>query len=303
MNLTNPKVTVRMSAYNHEKYVEQAILSIVKQTYQDFELLVIDDGSSDSTPAIIERLSKEYGFYYERQENIGLVRTLNKLVGMAKGEYMTGCASDDFWPLTRLEEQVAALDGNPDAALVHGIPAIVDEAGNIAKDERFGIEQMLDGDGAFKDMLWRRKKFQTTTIMIRLSVFWELGGYDENIAVEDVDWMLRVTRSYPVKAIDRVWSYYRKHGENWTMTPAGAHKLIFAERQVARKLGGRAGYIFVFARVPSWLLLERRAQSGRRFLYLLLLPFYFWSKLFVFNFLAVLCGEERASLLLRGNVR
>jgi len=303
MNSKNPKVTVRMSAYNHEQYVEQAILSIVNQTYQDFELLVIDDGSSDSTPAIIERLSKQYGFYYERQENMGLVRTLNKLVGMAKGEYMTGCASDDFWPLTRLAEQVAALDENPAAALVHGVPAIVDDAGNIAKERRYGLEQMLDGDSAFKDMLWRRKKFQTTTIMIRVSVCRELGGYDENIGVEDVDWMLRVSRSYPVKAIDRVWSYYRKHGENWTMTPTGAHKLIRAERQVARKLGGWAGCIFAFARVPSWLLLERRAQSGRRFLYLLLLPFYFWSKLFVFNFLAVVCGEERACLLLRRKVR
>jgi glycosyltransferase involved in cell wall biosynthesis len=228
-----------------------------------------------------------------------LVKTLNKLISKAKGEYITICASDDFWPPTRLEEQVAALGENPDAALVHGIPAIVDEAGNIAKDKRYGLEQMLDGETAFEDLLWRRKKFQTTTIMIRASVYEELGGYDENIAVEDVDWMLRVTRSYPVKAIARVWTYYRKHGENWTMTPAGAHKLIRAERQVARKLGGRAGCIFAFARVPSWLLLERRAQSGRRFLYLLLLPFYFWSKLFVFNFFAVVFGESLARSLLR----
>tara|TARA_B110001469_G_scaffold47093_1_gene46068 strand:- start:5801 stop:6721 length:921 start_codon:yes stop_codon:yes gene_type:complete len=292
MNLVNPKLTVWMSAYNHEQYVEQAILSIVNQTFQDFELLVIDDGSSDSTPEIIERLSKEYGFYYERQENMGLVRTLNKLIGMGKGEYITGCASDDFWPLTRLEEQVAALDENPEAALVHGIPAIVDGAGNIVKDQRYGLEQMLDGDSAFKDMIWLRKKFQTTTTMIRVSVWRELGGYDENIAVEDVDWMLRVARSYTVKAIARVWTYYRKHGENWTMTPAGAHKLIRAERQVTRKLGGRAGCIFAFSRVPSWLLIARRSGLPSRYLYLFLLPLYFWKKSFVKNCLAVILGEN-----------
>jgi alpha-1,3-rhamnosyltransferase len=292
MNLDNPKVTVRMSAYNHEQYVEQAILSIVNQTYQDFELLVIDDGSSDSTPEIIERLSKEYGFYYERQENMGVVRTLNKLVGMAKGEYMTGCASDDFWPLTRLEGQVAALDENPDAALVHGIPAIVDGAGNITKDRRYGLEQMLDGEGSFKDMLWRRKKFQTTTIMIRVSVCRELGGYDENIGVEDVDWMLRVTRRYSVKAIDCVWSYYRKHGENWTMTQAGAKKLIKAECQVASKLGIPAGWIFRFSGLPVWFLIARRSDLPSQYAYLFLLPLYFWNKLFVKNWIAVLLGEN-----------
>lgn len=298
MNSTNPKVTVRMSAYNHEAYVEQAILSILNQTYQDFELIVIDDGSKDSTPEILERLSREHGFYYERQENMGLVRTLNKITPMARGEYLTGCASDDFWPPTRLEEQVAALDANPDSALVHGIPAIVDESGSIIQDAGYQLEHMLDGPEAFRDMVWRRKKFQTTTVMIRLSVFRELGGYDEKIAVEDIDWMLRVTRKYPVKAVGKVWSYYRKHGDNWTMTKAGVRKLIRAERQVAFKLGFRWGLAFAYARIPIWLLLHRRAESKQRFIYLLLLPICFWNKMFLFNFMAVLFGEGNTRRLL-----
>lgn len=292
MNLKNPKVTVRMSAYNHEAYVEQAILSIRNQTYQDFELIVIDDGSSDRTPEILERLSREHGFYYERQQNMGLVRTLNKITPMARGEYLTGCASDDFWPPTRLEEQVGALDANPDSALVHGIPAIVDESGNIIKDARYQLEHMLDGADAFRDMIWQRKKFQTTTVMIRLSVCRELGGYDETIAVEDVEWMLRVTRSYPVKAIDCVWSYYRKHGENWTMTKAGAKKLIRAECQVATKLGIPAGWIFRFSGLPVWFLIARRSDLPSRYAYLFLLPLYFWKKSFVKNWIAVLLGEN-----------
>lgn len=292
MNTTNPKVTVRMSAYNHEAYVEQAILSIVNQTFQDFELIVIDDGSKDRTPEIIERLSRKHGFYFERQHNMGLVRTLNKITPMARGVYLTGCASDDFWPATRLEEQVAMLDGNSDVALVHGIPAIVDDSGQVIKDARFQLEQMLDGEEAFRDMVWRRKKFQTTTVMIRLSVCRELGGYDENIAVEDVDWMLRVTRKYPVKAVAKIWNYYRKHGENWTMTKAGVRKLIRGEKQVAYKLGLPWGLCFAYARIPIWLLLHRRAASKQRFIYLLLLPICFWNKMFLFNFLAIILGED-----------
>lgn len=291
MNQDNPKVTVRMSAYNHEAYVEQAILSIVNQTYQDFELIVIDDGSKDSTPQILERLSEEHGFYFERQENMGLCRTLNKLVGMAKGEYFTGCASDDFWPPTRLEEQVAALDASPKSALVHGIPAIVDDSGNVITDARYQLQHMLDGPEAFRDMIWRRKKFQTTTVMIRLSVCRELGGYDETIAVEDIDWMLRVTQKYPVKAVGKIWSYYRKHGENWTMTKAGAKKLVRSERQVASKLAFPAGVIFRFSGLPIWFLVARRSKLPSRYAYLLLLPLYFWNKLFLSNFVAVILGE------------
>ncbi|MDB4360779.1 glycosyltransferase [Akkermansiaceae bacterium] len=292
MNLTNPKVTVRMSAYNHEAYVEEAILSILNQTFQDFELIVIDDGSKDSTPKIIERLSQEHGFYYERQENMGVVRTINKITPMARGEYLTGCASDDFWPSTRLEEQVAALDASPESALVHGIPAIVDGSGKVIADARYELEHMLDGREAFRDMVWRRKKFQTTTVMIRLSVCRELGAYDETIAVEDIDWMLRVTQRYPVKAVGKIWSYYRKHGENWTMTAGGAKKLIRSESQAASKLPFTVGVIFRFTGVPIWFLIARRSKLTSRYAYLFLLPLYFWNKSFLTNFLAVLVGER-----------
>lgn len=276
MNFENPKVTVRMSAYNHELFVEQAILSIINQTYQDFELLVIDDGSSDRTPEILERLSQAHGFYFERQDNMGAVPTINKIAKMARGEYFTGCASDDFWPPYRLEEQVEALESNPTVALVHGIPSVVDMDGMVVVDERFQLEQMLDGESAFADMVWRRKKFQTTTVMVRSEVYCQLGGYDESIAVEDVDWMLRVTRHYPIKAIGRVWSFYRKHGENWTLTAPGGRRLIRAERQVAKKLGGRAGAVFLFTGLPVWFQIARRSNLPSRYFYLLLLPLYFW---------------------------
>lgn len=287
-----PKVSVLVPCYNHSAYVEQTIHSILEQSFHDYELIVIDDGSTDDSPEILSTLAERYGFSYQRQSNQGLVRTLNALVAKSSGEYLTVCASDDFWPETRLEEQVAALDANPDAALVHGVPAIVDGAGNITKKKGYGLEQMLDGESAFKDMLWRRKKFQTTTIMIRASVYRELGVYDEAIAVEDIDWMLRVTRIYPVKAIDRVWNYYRKHGENWTMTKVGAKKMIKSESQVAAKLGFPAGWIFRFTGIPVWLLIARRSALPSRYAYLFLLLLYFWKKTFVKDCLAVILGES-----------
>ncbi|HAV13201.1 MAG TPA: hypothetical protein DCX06_06895 [Opitutae bacterium] len=287
-----PRVTVLMSAYNHEKYVEQAIRSVVNQTFQDFELIVIDDGSSDSTPEILNRLSEEYSFYFERQENAGLTPTLNKLNRMARGTCITGCASDDFWPPTRLEEQVAVLDAHPDVAFVHGVPSEVNEDGDVVVERCFKLDQMLDGDSAFEDLIWLRKRFQTTTHMMRRIVWEELGGYDETIEVEDVDWMLRVTRNYKVMAVDKVWNYYRKHGDNWTMSKSGADKLIRSEQKVARKLGLRYGMPFLFRRIPSWLLICRRSGNPRGYRYLWLILFFFWHRAFLRDFCLIVSGGK-----------
>lgn len=290
-----PLVTVLMSAYNHEQYVEQAIRSILEQSYQDFELIVIDDGSTDSTPVIIQRLSEEYGFYFERQANQGLTPTLNKLNRMARGKYTAGCASDDFWPLNRLEEQVQAFDENPDVDLVLGNLKGVDAEGNLEQKCRFRLDRIIDGESAFEDLIWLRKSFQTTTHMMRRTVWEELGGYDESIPVEDIDWMLRVTRNYNVKAIDKVWAYYRKHGENWTMSKAGAMELIRSEQMVACKLGLRWGLPFLFRRIPSWLLICRRSGHPKRYLYLIFIFVYFWHRGFVRDFFAILLGSKMAA--------
>ena len=295
---SSPKVTVYMSSYNHEAYVEQAILSILNQTFQDFELLVIDDGSSDRTPGILKRLSQMYGFYYERQENIGLTPTLNKLIRMSNGVYLTGCASDDYWPLTRLEEQVEALESFPDVAFVHGIPALVDGEGRVFKERRYSLEKMLDGSTAFNDLIHLRKTFQTTTHMMRRSVWESLGGYDERISVEDIDWMLRVTRNYNVKALDKVWVYYRRHDSNWTITKSGASKLIRSECQVAKKLGVRDGFSFLFARASNWLELCNRSGSRKRYLYLSLAVLYFWHRGYVRQFILTILGEGRTEKLI-----
>ena len=281
-----------MSAYNHEAYVEQAILSIVNQTYQDFELIVIDDGSIDRTPEILERLSREHGFHYERQENMGVCRTLNKLIGLGKGEYMTGCASDDFWPLTRLEEQVAALDANPDSALVHGIVISVDLDGAERPGTKFPFERLADGSNAYMQLLRRKRDYFAGTIMVRRSIYEVVGGYDEDIKVEDQDWILRVTRRCAIKACNCEWMYYRQHGENWTATALGIGRILESERKVIAKQGLRYGAILLYSRLPVWFWFDIRVGSNRRFLYLILLPLYLLNKNYLHNFLSVILGSS-----------
>lgn len=280
MNNINPKVTVRMSAYNHEKYVEQAILSIVNQTYQDFELLVIDDGSKDQTPVILERLSKEYGFYFERQENMGLPKTLNKLTKMAKGEYITGCASDDAWPKDRVEKQLKAItDANHSIDIVHGeIIKIYENGSTSARVE----SKLIEGRKALSDFLKRKKKFYTVTMMSKTSLHNDISGYDENIYTEDYDWLIRALKNgASIYAIKDILCYYRSHEENWTKTNNGIKKIIKSEISITKKLTPMEATTFVYHSLPYWLEYCNIIKSKYRFGFALLTPLYIIHKKFI----------------------
>jgi glycosyltransferase involved in cell wall biosynthesis len=271
MNNNNPLVTVRMPAYNHERYIEKAILSIVNQTFQDFELIVINDGSTDRTPEILDRLSEEYGFRVIHQENAGLTKTLNRLISLAKGQFITGCASDDFWPETRLEEQVACFERYPDADLVHGNFTTVDGDSQILPNG--GLKgQPIDGSSEFPHFVRRKRSYLTCTIMVRTEAFHEVGLYDETIAVEDFDWMLRATRLLNIKHSDQSWTFYRRHGNNWGMTSSGAAKMADSSYQEAKKLSLYWGTIFLFYKAPKLLHQEIQAGRKRRFLIVALIP-------------------------------
>ena len=270
MNRENPKVTVRMSAYNHEAYVEQAVRSILEQTYQDFELIVLDDGSSDRTPEILEALSREHGFRFERQRNQGIAKSYNRLIQMAGGTYITGCASDDYWPPTRLAEQVALLDAHPEVDLVHGRAAIVAE-GRVQPDPH-SKKPFVHGRHEFRPFIRRQRRFFTGSKMVRASAFQRVGLYREDFRVEDFEWWLRATQTLNIHFADSLWLYYRRHGRNFTMRPASARAWCDDYYTVCRELGGRDGLLCFFGGLGSLIRCENTARRRRRFGYYALLP-------------------------------
>lgn len=108
MDLKQPLVSVIMPAYNAEKYIEKAIMSVVNQTYTNWELIVIDDGSKDSTSEIVEKLAKKDKriTFYANERNMGVARTRNRGFDLAKGEYVALLDSDDIWLEEKLEKQI-----------------------------------------------------------------------------------------------------------------------------------------------------------------------------------------------------
>ena len=131
MNLNQPLVSAIVPCYNHEKFVVQAIDSILKQTYKNIELLVIDDGSKDSSPKLLQQLSEQHQFYFEQQKNSGIHATLNKMISMSRGKYIAILASDDVWCLDRIEKQVAYMEQHLEVGACFGNALSINEQNEI----------------------------------------------------------------------------------------------------------------------------------------------------------------------------
>jgi len=210
---TQPLVSVFIPCYNHEKYIQDAIVSIVKQTYKNIELIVIDDGSSDNSPKIINALSKEYHFYFEIQKNMGLIPTMNKLFSLCKGKYITGCASDDMFMLDKIEKQVTFMEGNPDIGMCYGNVLLINDNNEIltAPKQHFSKQEIID----FADIILFRCHIPTPTVMYRASIFNQLGYYDSNFYPEDIYMWLKMTfAGVKIKRLNDLFGFYRFHESN-----------------------------------------------------------------------------------------
>jgi len=248
--MDDPLVSIIIPCYNHEKYIEKCIMSVVNQTYKNIELIVIDDGSKDNSPAILEKLQKQYGFFLEIQSNMGLAKTLNKAIrNYSHGKYIVGCGSDDFLTLDRIEKQVRYIEAHPEYVMVCGKAYMVDEDSKII--EGFSIiDPVIDPvkDVTFESLL-ERNPIPSSSVMIRKDVWEECGGYNENTVVEDLDLWLKVAYRYTIGYMDDYFVYYRWHGENmtgntskmchavWTIVQSWKDKIepAFARKVLARR--------------------------------------------------------------------
>jgi len=213
---TNKKlVTVCIPAYNHEKFVIETIQSIIDQTYDDIELLIINDGSPDHTHDKIMELydacEKRFkAFKYINRENRGLISTLNEFITLANGYYFTVIASDDFCSKTKIELQVNALENNPEYAMCYGNMIGVDENSEITQKRttKYNVSGEL-----FEKLLFRN--FITApTVMLKKSVLDEVEGYDPKYKIEDHPMWLKIAKNYKIYYLDEDLVYYRDHPNN-----------------------------------------------------------------------------------------
>jgi glycosyltransferase involved in cell wall biosynthesis len=136
MSSTNPKVSIGLPVYNGEAYLQDAIASILDQTYQDFELIICDNASTDQTEAICRQYAaKDRRIrYYRQAQNIGATANFNRTFELARGVYFKWAAHDDLLERTYLEKCVAVLDRTPDAVLCQSLVKIINDQGECLEE-------------------------------------------------------------------------------------------------------------------------------------------------------------------------
>ncbi len=211
--MRRPKVSVLMSAYNNAEYLEQAVRSILHQSYSDFELIITDDHSSDNTAQIIERLASEDSRIrvQKNDNNLGLAQSLNNMINLAQGEYIARMDDDDIALPLRFERQVALLDSG-EADLCGTWMQLI--GGWRKRIIRYPID-----DGSIRVQMLFQTPFAHPSIMIRSHLFKEKCRYSTDAHyAEDYDLWARLSPYVRMKNIPEVLYLYRLHNQQVSHT-------------------------------------------------------------------------------------
>ncbi|OAI50974.1 hypothetical protein AYO44_05285 [Planctomycetaceae bacterium SCGC AG-212-F19] len=203
-----PLVSVVMSVYNGARYLPEAAESIQAQTFRDFEFVVVDDGSTDTTAALLDRYAQlDPRIRPLRQENQGLIRSLNRGVHASRGKYIARMDADDVALPDRLEKQVARLESQPELAVLGGAVRWLTSRGPHS-----GVHRNPCDPGEAAGMLRRQSCLVHPTVMMRRDVFCATGGYRQAFKdAEDYDLWLRMAATYPVANLPDTLLHYRVH--------------------------------------------------------------------------------------------
>jgi glycosyltransferase involved in cell wall biosynthesis len=214
MNMKNPEVTVLMSVYNGEEYLREATDSILKQTFTDFEFLIINDGSTDRTAEILESYDDPRIKIINNEENMGLTKSLNKGLRMARGEYIARQDADDVSMLERLEKEVNFLDQNKNVGLVSTYYLIIKKNGKVLHTMK-----CLTEDWELKEKLLEGNPFAHGSVMLRAECIGKVGLYREEFkSAQDYDLWLRISEVYDVANIHEPLYKWRFNSKSVSVT-------------------------------------------------------------------------------------
>lgn len=208
MDANFPMISVIMGVYNCEKTVINAINSVLNQTYQNFEFIICDDGSVDSTAGIVEKIQKEnpeHIVFVKNEKNMGLNYTLNKCLGLARGKYIARMDADDESYPNRFQVEIDYLESHPEIAIVSAALDLFDDAG-------------IWGSHYFKEYPEPRdflgsNPFSHSACMVKKEAYDAVDGYSEGkwlMRVEDFHlWIKMYEKGYRGHNINEILYHYR----------------------------------------------------------------------------------------------
>jgi len=210
-----PKVSVIIPTYNREKALGRAIDSVLEQTCGDFEIIVVDDGSTDGTREVVGAYRERVRYIY--QENEGPSCARNRGIEASKAKYIAFLDSDDYYARENLLEKVNFLEANSESGWVYSDGQYVDESGGFLErvsDRHNFSRRRVEGD-IFEELLYYRNFITTPTVVVRREVLERTGGFDERLsAQEDYELWLRIAVKYPIHYIDKPLVFMTEHADS-----------------------------------------------------------------------------------------
>jgi glycosyltransferase involved in cell wall biosynthesis len=224
---TNPKISVIMPAYNVGKYIQQAIDSILQQTYQNWELLIGNDASNDDTARVIAAYHDPRIKVFTNEKNLGSQPTRNFLFERAEGNFIALMDADDICLPSRLERQVAAFQNDPKLGIVGTWATIVNRDRKWMADDKRPVQ--------YHDIMraiYSSNPFLSPTVMVRSDVYKKIGGYREELngySFQDYDWTFLIAERFKAINLPEILYEYRQHDDSISKT-------ISIKKRVGEKL-------------------------------------------------------------------
>lgn len=265
--MSKPFVSVVMPTYNHAQYIKQAIDSVLGQTYEHLELIIIDNFSTDKTEHIV-RSCNDARITYQQFANEGIIAaSRNQGIGVAKGDYVAFIDSDDVWFADKLEKQMNLAIEYPDLGMLYSKFSILsdDEENERIVGPKHNVYQ-----GHIYALLLKSNFITSSSTVVRKDILDKLNGFDEASELrcsEDFDLWLRIAKDYPAGFVPEVLGQYRKHADNQSATDDRLQKALNVidkhcrEQWLSPKDAERAKANF---RVKvAWSILDKAPQRAR----------------------------------------
>lgn len=213
--MSSPTITVLMPVFNAEKYIGQAIESILGQTFQDFELVIIDDGSTDHSAEKVTAYDDHRIRFFKNERNLGLVYTLNRGIEISRGHYIARMDADDISLPDRLSLQVQFLDTHPAISTIGTNMIFVDADGKGLRTPHWNVPE--NSVVIHWWLLMGLCGVNHPTVMVRTDTYRKLNGYDSDfIHCEDYELWLRCCRETKIANLAQACLMYRMHSSNVT---------------------------------------------------------------------------------------
>ena len=227
-----PKVTVVMPVYNGERFLRGSLDSVFAQTFQDFEILCVDDGSTDRSAAVFEQYGQRIRVL--RQSNAGQSAARNAGVTLANGQYVAFLDQDDLWYPTKLMNQVAALDADSDVVLAHCDFDRIDDGGRMMQ-EGVGMSERAGALASPMGQLIGEALIFPSAMMIRKTAYERIGGFHHELqGFEDFDLIARLKQQGRFVMLEETGMAYRVHGHGFTR--AGGLHIIRSREKFLRRM-------------------------------------------------------------------